>query len=163
MAGCGEGCAGSSPSAAGSAEPPEAETPEPAVEEPPPDPGPRPTLRVAGAPDAHSPSVAIRVENRGEALTELAVAIGLQRLSGDEWEDLGASMTLRDSCASPPPEACVPLAPGGVLLPPAWTGQLGDAQCECERCAAADPGTYRFVVQTCGGGHTLEGEPFELR
>lgn len=163
-AGCGGGCAGASAPAEEPEESSENAGSQPEeAPEPPPDPGPRPTLRVVGEPERLDRQVAIRIENRGDAVAELATAIGLQRSQGEDWEDVGADLYLRDSCSAPVPEECVSLAPGGVLLPPAWRGELGDAQCDCERCTAADAGTYRFVIQTCNGGHTLEGEPFELR
>ena len=73
----------------------------------------------------------------------------------------GVSLGLRYSCEDPAPE-CVTLAPGGTYLPPPWLGVVGDAQCDCLRCAAAPAGEYRFVVRSCNQAHTAEGESFAL-
>ncbi len=126
------------------------------------DPGPAPTLRVVGEPDPHSRAVAIRIENRGETATELAGAVGLQRQSGETFADVeSVHLDLRYSCEDEAAE-CVTLAPGATYLPPEWLGTVGDAQCICTRCAPAEPGTYRFVVRSCNGAHTVAGEPFEI-
>ncbi len=169
IAGCGGGCgAAIEATEATEAEP----ATEPAPERPsesgaapeaaePVDPGPRPVLRVVGEPSAHDPTVAIRIENRGLEPTELARAVGLQVQDGAGFVDVDVHLDLRYSCDDEAPE-CVTLAPGATYLPPAWLGTTGDAQCECARCGAAPPGTYRFVVRSCSGAHTIEGLPFEL-
>lgn len=120
-----------------------------------------PTVRVIGVVDAHARTVVPRIENRGSAETSVGPRLVVQRREGTEWEDVSANVDLRFDCRSEAPE-CATLAPGAVLMPPAWLGTLGDAQCICTRCANAPAGTYRFVAQSCGGDHRVEGEPFEL-
>lgn len=171
MAGCGGGCGGSS--VVGDEDPPSeqaggddstSEGSERPVTAPaaPVDPGPPPVLRVVGEPDAHDRAVALRIENRGTEAAELAGAVTLERRDGDAWAAVdGVSLGLRYSCEDPAPE-CVTLAPGGTYLPPPWLGVVGDAQCDCLRCAAAPAGEYRFVVRSCNQAHTAEGESFAL-
>lgn len=163
MAGCGGGCSGAREAApTGSAQVTEAsgtgESEPPAIEA---DPGPVPVLRVAGTLDRYDRSVDIRVENHGAEQIELRTVLALERQRGGAWEDVSASLTLRDSCQVEAAD-CVTLAPGAVYIPPPWTGQLGDAQCTCARCDRAPAGTYRLVVTSCSGAHTVEGEPIEL-
>lgn len=162
-AGCGGGCSGGTGGASDDvveSEPREASGGERAEPEPPVDPGPPPVLRVSGEPDAHDGTVVMRIENRGTEAAEIAGAVVLQRQRGESFEDVeGVSLDLRFSCGEAAPE-CVTLAPGAVYLPPPWLGTEGDAQCDCERCATAEPGTYRLVVQSCNRGHTIEGDPF---
>jgi len=119
-------------------------------------------VRAGGEPDQHTRVVGIRIENRGDETTQLAGSVGLQYRSADARSDADAvHLDLRYSCEDEAAE-CVTLAPGAIYLPPAWLGTIGDAQCTCTRCAAAEAGTYRFVVRSCSGAHTVEGEPFEL-
>ncbi len=165
LAGC-NGCSGPSEPetpAATSTQRTEASGSEAAAEPthaPPVDPGPAPVLRVVGAPDRDG-QVTIRVENHGTEQTELRGALALERRAGESWEPARASLDLRYSCEERAPE-CVTLAPGAVLIPPAWLGTWGDAQCVCTRCGPADEGTYRLVVTSCNGAHRIESEPFEL-
>lgn len=168
IAGCGGGCSGSSEERASSSS--QAQRTEgsgderPAVEEPPPvDPGPVPQISVLALVDDHERSVTPRVESRGEEPAELSSRVALQRRSGEAWEDVdGGELHLRFGCDEAVPE-CLTLAPGAVLLPPAWTGKTGTTQCECEGpCPDAPAGTYRFVVRSCSRAHAIEGEPFEL-
>lgn len=166
FAGCGGGCGGApeagedDPAVAetGGGDGESSETPEPAPE-PVVDPGPPPVLRVLGQPDEHEARVAIRVENRGAEVAELGNRVDLQRRAGDAWEDVSAVIHLRYSCDDPVPD-CVTLAPGGTYLPPAWTGDIGDAQCACEECGPAEAGEYRFVVHSCNGAHAIESAAF---
>ncbi len=169
IAGCGGGCGGSI--AAGEDPPAEqaggddstSETS--AAQEPvaaPVDPGPPPVLRVVGEPDRHDRTVAIRIENRGTEPAELAGTVGLERREGSAWSAVDAvALDLRYSCADEAP-ACVTLAPGGAYLPPPWRGVLGDAQCDCERCAPAPAGDYRIVVRSCDRAHAIAGDEFAL-
>lgn len=162
--GCGGGCSGASdaPPRTESAQRTEAaggeDHAEPAIDA---DPGPVPVLRLRGEVDRHDRRVAIHVENHGTEAIELRTAVALEREDGDDWDDVSAALTLRDTCAAEASE-CITLAPGAVYIPPAWTGQLGDAQCECERCAPAPAGTYRLIVTSCSGAHRVEGEPIVL-
>jgi hypothetical protein len=166
LAGCG-GCSGpseeSSP-ASGTTQRTEAsgsESPSAGVPAQPVDPGPVPVVRITGTPDLDR-HVAIRVENHGAEETQLRGALTLQRQNGEAWEAASsAGIDLRYSCEDQAPE-CVTLAPGAVLIPPAWLGTWGDAQCVCTRCGPAEAGTYRFVATSCSGAHTIEGEPFDL-
>jgi len=170
FAGCGGGCSGASEEA----DPPESRasqrteasggesTPGPVESEPPADPGPAPELRVTADVDAYAGHATARIANLGDE-TELSGALGLQRRRGEAWSDVdGVALDLRFACDEEPPE-CVTLAPGAVFIPPAWLGTGGDAQCGCEECSPAEEGTYRFVVRSCNGAHTVAGEPFELK
>jgi hypothetical protein len=130
-------------------------------DEEPVDPGPPPTLglRIEPADDSGQNLI---VENRGDEPVELATALVLERRDGDAFTTVEEiqGVALRYDCESETPE-CITLVPGAALHPPPWTGDIGDAQCACERCAAAPEGTYRFVVTTCGGGHRVESPAFE--
>lgn len=167
IAGCGGGCSGTpeerAPSSSQAQRTEVSGDERPAVEEPVVDPGPVPRIRVLGVVDAHAGEVTPRVESRGDEPAELSSRVALQRRSGEAWEDVdGGELHLRFGCDEDIPE-CLTLAPGAVLLPPAWTGKTGTTQCECEgRCPDASPGTYRFVVRSCSRAHAIEGEPFEL-
>ncbi len=124
------------------------------------DPGPAPTLGLRVEPEGEGQKLI--VENRGEEPVELASALVLEREEGDAFAAVEgiSGLALRYDCESETPE-CVTLVPGAALHPPAWTGDIGDAQCACEECAEAPEGTYRFVVATCGGGHRVESPAFE--
>lgn len=171
FAGCGGGCGGStvasdedppSEQAGGDDSTSEGTTDSVAAPAAPVDPGPPPVLRVLGEPDAHDRLVALRIENRGAEAAELSGTVALERRDGDTWAPLqGVSLDLRFSCEDEPPE-CLTLAPGGIYLPPPWRGMIGDAQCECERCAAAPAGDYRFVVRSCNEAHAVQSESFAL-
>lgn len=165
-AGCGGGCSGGAPNAAAEdelagAEGSDGEGSGAEAVAPPVDPGPPPVVRLVGEPDAHSREVLIRVENRGDASTELGRTVRVERQTDGGWDAVDVELSLRYSCEDEAME-CVTLAPGATYLPPPWLGTIGQAQCECERCAAAEPGTYRFVLQSCNGAHVVEGESFEL-
>lgn len=172
FAGCGGGCGGSTvgpgedpPSEQAGGDDSTSEGPSEGAASPsaPVDPGPPPVLRVAGEPDPHDRLVALRIENRGAEAAELAGTVTLERRAGETWSPVeGVSLDLRFSCEDPAPE-CVTLAPGGIYLPPPWRGVIGDAQCDCERCAAAPAGDYRVVVRSCNQAHAVESEAFALR
>lgn len=168
VAGCGGGCSGSSSeesaTSSGASQRTEAsggEADETARTEPRADPGPRPEVRVTAEVDPHARHVTPRVENHGPE-ARLDRGLTLERRQGREWSAVDAvDLALRFSCEDEAAE-CVTLAPGAVFIPPPWLGTLGDAQCACEGCEDAEPGTYRFVARSCGGGHELTGEPFDL-
>jgi len=125
------------------------------------DPGPAPELGLAVEPGRDG-ATSLIVDNRGEEPVRLATALSLERQDGEAFtavEGIGG-LALRFDCTTPP-EECVTLIPGAALHPPPWSGDLGDAQCDCERCADAPTGTYRFVVTTCGGGHRVQSPAFE--
>ncbi len=123
------------------------------------DPGPPPTLGLRV--EAEGDGQLLVVENRGQEPVELATGLTLERREGDAFAAVDGieGLALRYDCESETPE-CITLVPGAALHPPAWSGDIGHAQCECERCTAAPEGTYRFVVQTCGGGHRVESPEF---
>ncbi|WP_157068705.1 hypothetical protein [Sandaracinus amylolyticus] len=125
--------------------------------------GPAPVLAIRGTPARAGREIAIVVENRGTELARVSPRLVLERASDDgRFTRVDpVELALRPSCEREAP-ACVELAPGAALHPPAWLGTMGDAQCACDRCAPAEPGTYRFVATSCGGAHRLEGEPFEI-
>jgi hypothetical protein len=125
------------------------------------DPGPPPTLGLRVEPGDEGAQSLI-VENRGNEPVELTTALVLERQDGDAFAAVEEiqGLALRYDCQSETPE-CITLVPGAALHPPPWTGDIGDAQCACERCTAAPEGTYRFVVTTCGGGHRVESPTFQ--
>ena len=103
------------------------------------------------------------LESRGEERARFASAVIVERETDGAFAPVdGVELSLRASCETPAPE-CVTLVGGAELRPPPWRGQLGQAQCECERCADAPEGRYRFVIRSCSGAHRVEGQPFELR
>ena len=167
IAGCGNGCSGTPEEAAPrdnrQAQRTEASGGEVDEVAPPVDPGPVPEVRVVGVVDAHERAVTPRVESRGDEPAELSSSVALQRRDGDGWVDVdGGELHLRFACDEEIPD-CLTLAPGAVLLPPAWNGTTGTTQCECDgRCPDAPAGTYRFVVRSCSRAHAVEGEPFSL-
>lgn len=140
----------------GESPPPSTAIPAPAA------PSEPPSCVVRGEPTLGG--VAISVENHGAHDVSLRAAVIVEgRAAGGAFEAHASesSLSLRPDCGHEA-ERCVTLAPGGELRPPIWNGMWGDMQCECDRCAAADPGTYRFVVLSCDGQHRVEGAPFEL-
>lgn len=60
------------------------------------------------------------------------------------------------ACGSPESD-CLSLARGAELVTPA---KLGASECGCQGCGAVPEGRYRFVVEACGGGPRVPGEPF---
>jgi hypothetical protein len=126
-----------------------------------PPPGPPPVVRVRGEP-GRDRSVAVSIESRGERPAELSRRVVIEQREGETFRPVG-NLALRDSCNGSVPDGCVTLVPGAELRPPEWLGLLGDAQCACERCAAAPAGVYRFVATSCDGAHRVESAPFELR
>lgn len=144
------------PQAEGESPPPSTATAEPSA------PSEPPRCVVRGEPTLGG--VAISVENHGAHDVSLRAAViveGRTAAGAFEAHTSESTLSLRPDC-SHDAERCVTLAPGGELRPPIWNGMFGDMQCECDRCAPAGPGTYRFVVESCDGQHRVEGEPFEL-
>jgi hypothetical protein len=123
---------------------------------------PRPEgVRIEGRPGRYR-EVSIAIEAHGPDVVRLRRDIVVERAAGDGFERVDAAgITLRPDCVTEAPE-CVELAPGAELLPPPWSGALGDAQCECDDCRPAEPGRYRFVATSCDGAHRIHGEPFAL-
>ena len=133
-----------------------------ATASPPSTPSEPPHCVVRGEPGVDG--IAISVEDHGESDVSLRTAVIVETQAPAGAFEPGASegsLALRPDCEHAA-ETCVTLAPGGELRPPSWNGTWGDMQCDCERCAPADPGTYRFVVVTCDGEHRIEGAPFVL-
>jgi hypothetical protein len=129
---------------------------------PPVAPGPAPTIALTGAPSTSARDVAISVTNRGGSTAELRTSMALEvEHDGVFGPTQQTSLTLRYDCAQEP-STCVTLAPGAELIPPAWFGTWGDAQCVCTRCGPVEAGTYRFVATTCDGAHRIEGTPFTI-
>ncbi len=88
-------------------------------------------------------------------------AVTVERWHGKGWTPVGVSgLLLRANCRpdpktrvlTPPALAhgCITLAPRKTFRSQPWLGTLGDAQCACERCRPARPGTYRYLGQSCG-------------
>ena len=120
------------------------------------DPAPAPVLRFWAEPADEGAT--LHVQNRGTDAVQLRSAVGIEVKEGESWTDVPVELALRMDCESPVDE-CITLAPGAELVPPAWTGKRGDAQCDCERCVAL-PGEVRFVVQSCAPEGT---RPHEVR
>ncbi|MCB9601250.1 MAG: hypothetical protein H6721_15550 [Sandaracinus sp.] len=104
----------------------------------------------------------LRVRNVGTEPTRVRGAVRLERHDGEAWTSQPIAFGLRARCGDAIPE-CVTLAPGAELLPPAWLGTVGDAQCDCDRCAPAE-GELRFVLESCApeghAPHVVTGTPF---
>ncbi len=168
--GCSHGCGGDPTTTAEVAETegttgrdrPATETEPEAIAETPLDPATPPSLRLVTAIEGEGATV--HVQNHGAAVARLQGRVSVQRQDGNSWEELTGVFGLRARCQDEIPD-CVDLAPGGELLPPAWLGSRGDAQCACNRCAPVD-GTVRFVVRSCAPeGHTpheVASAPFEI-
>ena len=124
--------------------------------------GPPPRVTIGGEQQRDSPRVAITVVNRDASEARIAPGVRVERELEGAWSALGdvGPISLRMDCAHEAVE-CVALVPGAELHPPEWLGTIGDAQCACERCVPAEPGRYRFVIESCDG-HRIEGEPFSI-
>jgi hypothetical protein len=122
--------------------------------------GPAPTLGLSVEP-ARDGAANLIVENRGAEAVELSTGLVLERQDGTAWTTVDGiqGLALRFDCTQPVPE-CITLIPGAALHPPPWTGDIGDAQCACERCVDAPAGSYRFILSTCTGGHRVESPAF---
>lgn len=166
FAGCSGGCGGGAPSTARTHDPdrsPEgasgSSAPHTAAAGATPsavDPAPPPELSVELV-----EGDVLRVRNVGDHAVSLRGAVKLETRRGEAWADAPLAFSLRASCDTPAP-TCVDLAPGGELLPPAWLGTQGDAQCACERCVQVE-GEVRFVVESCApeghAPHRVESAP----
>lgn len=154
-------CGGqAAPSSEGTAEASGQDPTEPVVDptpvEPALDPSPAPVLRFWAVKDDEGAT--LHVQNRGTETVRLRSAVALELKEGEAWSDVPVELALRMDCETPVDD-CVSLAPGAELIPPAWNGKRGDAQCDCERCVDL-PGEVRFVVQSCAPeGH----RPHEVR
>lgn len=164
FAGCSGGCGGSPPSsgdpsergpegASGSSAPHTASAGSAAPRV---DPATPPELQVALI-----EGDVLRVRNVGEHTVSLRSAVKLEARDGDGWADVPLAFSLRSSCDAPAP-TCLELAPGGELVPPAWLGTRGDAQCACDRCVSVE-GEVRFVIESCApeghAPHRVESAP----
>ncbi|MEM7186720.1 MAG: hypothetical protein AAF466_08690, partial [Bacteroidota bacterium] len=85
----------------------------------------------------------------------------VERGSGETFEAVGAQLKLRDSC-NDAVEDCLTLIGGAAYHPIDWSGDIGEGQCECDRCGRAPSGTYRIVVSSCNGAHQVRSGPFDL-
>jgi hypothetical protein len=114
-------------------------------------------LSVDGVPEEPS----LRVEVHGSGRARVAPEALLEhRLPNGHYEEVGPYRLI--ARCDETPTSCLTLTPGAELRPLAWQRVFGDGlQCGCERCRAAEDGTYRFVVRTCDGAR-IEGEPFEI-
>lgn len=108
--------------------------------------------------------IALSVQNHAETSVSLKSAVRVERVAGDRWESVTATgLALRDSCASEAP-ACVTLAPGAELLPPAWPAVIARGQCgACPACPAIADGEYKFVVEACENNSIATSTAFSIR
>jgi hypothetical protein len=115
--------------------------------------------------------VAIVLDNAAASALRLRRALRVEREQAGRWSrvtEVGA-LWLRGDCQPVGgaiywpggAEECIDVPSGQRLEAPPWTGDIGDAQCACEKCRPAPAGRYRFVAEGCDGGR-LEGEPFAL-
>jgi hypothetical protein len=115
-------------------------------------------LSVDGVPE--DPALRIEVHGTGRARIAPEAVIEHRRADGT-YEEVGPYRLI--ARCDETPTSCLTLVPGAELRPLAWQRVFGDGlQCGCERCRAAEDGTYRFVVHTCDGAR-IEGETFEIR
>jgi len=129
------------------------------------DPNAPPVVTLTGEPAEGG--VAIVVQSRGDEPARVRSTVRVEGRAGDGWVAVstGESVKLRARCEDEPP-ACVELVPGAELRAVPWGELAGQAQCECERCAAVDPGEYRFVLESCApeghAPHELASAPFRV-
>jgi hypothetical protein len=100
---------------------------------------------------AHRREVGLRIVNDdgGDFTAHIRRDIDVESFSNGRWRRVGvAGLQVRSECRARP-DACVAIAPRDAVEIVAWTGMLGDGQCECTRCAPAPAGRYRFVVHSC--------------
>ncbi len=126
---------------------------------------PRVTLTLEPPVGARGMGLRITNVTPGSWPARLRAEVGVEREEGGHWVPVStAGLLVRDRCDQAPAE-CVTLPIGGAVTIVPWTGMLGDAQCECTRCAPAPGGRYRFVVSACHGclpGLRTESAPFDL-
>jgi hypothetical protein len=123
----------------------------------------RTAVVVRGVP-APGGSVAITIENRGQASVSLSTNLRLERLQAGRWAttDLAPSaLELREECERPLP-TCRTLAPGERLRVVAWSGY--NALIQCPRPTPSDfpapAGRYRVSATSCDGAQVYVGIPF---
>jgi hypothetical protein len=107
---------------------------------------------------------AFEVANSGPEV-KLSTRVRVERLARGGWTARIADVRLVRNCDLEPPPACVTLAPDETLRPPPWNGFSCGGQCPsaCRANVLAPPGTYRFVIEACGGSPIAFGPPFERR
>lgn len=127
----------------------------------------RVSLVVVPGAGSHARDVGLRVVNDDPAAfsANLSAEVTVQRLVGGSWTPVSvAGLLLRETCDQVVGRTVtIPRDTSLEMVP--WTGMLGDAQCDCTRCAPAPAGTYRFVVQSgpsCFSPRTFESAPFTL-
>lgn len=107
--------------------------------------------------------VTLSIEAHGDGLVRLAGALLVEQRSGSGWTRVEANeLSVRADCGATAP-ACVELAHGGALRPPAWTARSGKGQCSgSSEGAALGAGTYRIVATSCDGSQRAESAPFTI-
>jgi hypothetical protein len=124
-------------------------------------------VTLVATPIAGGRSVGLRVVNDdpGDFPARLRAEVQVEREVGGRWERVGtAGLRLRARCEDAASD-CVTLERDTELVVVPWSGMLGDAQCECTRCAPAPAGRYRFVATTCQecqGPLVFASAPFTL-
>lgn len=112
-----------------------------------------PRVALTLEPTSGARGMGLRIENTtpGDWPAHLRAEIVVEREVGGRWEPVSvAGLRLRATCDAST-DRCVTLPVRGSLSIVPWTGMLGDAQCDCTRCAPAPAGRYRFVVNACDG------------
>jgi hypothetical protein len=95
--------------------------------------------------------IGLRITNddRGDFPASIRPEIEVETNVGGTWRHASvAGFRVRANCLDAA-ASCVTLAPRQSVDVVAWTGMLGDGQCDCTRCAPAPAGRYRFVVTSC--------------
>lgn len=124
-------------------------------------------VTLVATPSASGREVGLRVVNDdpGDFPARLRPEVVVEREVGGRWQRVStAGLLLRARCEDAATD-CVTIEADDELSIVPWSGMLGDAQCECTRCAPAPAGRYRFVVSTCEAcqsPHRFESAPFTL-
>lgn len=113
-------------------------------------------VRIDLLPLTRGRGMGLRVTNidPGDFTAHLLPTITVEQEVGGRWQRVGvAGLYLRERCDGSTPTSCVTLAPRASMVVVRWDGMLGDAQCDCTRCAPAPEGRYRFVIESCQCQH----------
>ncbi|MCL2713883.1 MAG: formylglycine-generating enzyme family protein [Alphaproteobacteria bacterium] len=103
------------------------------------------------------------------AEVSLSNTVDVQQLVDGRWIDVD-NVSLLD-CGKTPQEdvgrmanKCITLQADTALVPPPWSGDVGEPQCSRLRRSGAPlpPGTFRFAVKSCRGIDIWVGPSFEM-
>jgi hypothetical protein len=105
----------------------------------------------------------VEVENRGPAIN-LRSQLIVQQMDQGAWHDGAIDLLLSETCVWNPQPGCQTMAHGAKLRPVRWNGMSCSGQCPqgCRATIYLGPGSFRFVVTTCGGKQRFFGPPFTM-